>query len=331
MLPVTFNELWVKHLLGLKTVYSTVVIKNTNFRVHVINVRHILDTVRAAGFTLLNALKCSFFQYKIAYLGHIIQKGAVTIDPNRVAAINTFPVPHDVHSLHRFIGMAQFCRKFIPKLNVILTPLFKLLNTNAPFEWTPDCEQSFHSVKSLMTNAPVLCSPTRQDHIILETDACDYGSGACLKGLRTDNTEYIITYASHKFTDAESKWNIVEKEGFGLINAVRHFRHFLIGKKFTIRVDSRIVVYVQYKHQPINRKLLYWALELSEFDYDICHIPATDNLISDCLRRLKPSHKDSSLVVLESLPNVSDIQWLRLQLEDREISECIKYLQQGRK
>ena len=154
--------------------FDDVVIKGTNFRDHVINVRHILDAVRAAGFTH-NALKCSFFQYKIAYLGHIIQKGAVTIDPSRVAAINTFPVPHDVHSLRRFIGMVQFCRKFIPKLNVILTPLFKLLNTNAPFEWTPDCEQSFHSVKSLMTNAPVLCSPTRQDHTILETDACDYG------------------------------------------------------------------------------------------------------------------------------------------------------------
>ena len=61
-------------------------------------------------------------------------------------------------------------------------------------------------------------------------------------------------------------WNIVEKEAYAVIYNVKHFRHFLIRKRFTIRVDSRVITYLQSQHHPKNRKLLNLALELSEYD-----------------------------------------------------------------
>ena len=74
--------------------------------------------------------------------------------------------------------------------------------------------------------------------------------------------------------------NVVEKEVHAIITAIRKNRHYLLGKKFTIRTDSRILTYLHVKRKPKNRKLLNWAL--SEYNYEIVHITSSLNGISDC-------------------------------------------------
>ena len=188
---------------------------------------------------------------------------------------------------------------------------------------------AFTTIKELLISPPVLRSPTTYDRIVLETDASDSGSGVCLKGIAPDNQEFIIAYSSHKFKNNEINWNIVEKEGFALVDAIRKYRHYLLGKPFTIRIDSRIIMYVQSKHTPKNKKLLDWALELSEYDFYIQHIPTTKNQISDCLSRL--AHVDYPSVAAVNtpdipLPHTSVADWVRAQHDDIEISQCSHYL-----
>ena len=60
--------------------YDDVIIKGVGFTEHLDNVKHILQDIREANFTL-NALKCSFFQTKLNYLGHIIDNGKISLDP----------------------------------------------------------------------------------------------------------------------------------------------------------------------------------------------------------------------------------------------------------
>ena len=281
--------------------YDDVVIKGRNFADHLDNVKQVLNAVQSAGFTL-NLLKCSFFQQEVSYLGHVIQAGSIRVDPNRVCTVTNFPRPTSVPELRRFIGIAQFCNRFIPYLNVTLSPLFRLLQKNAKYEWTSACNDSFNRVKEMLSSAPVLSSPTIFDKLILETDACDIGAGSCLKGVNEKGHEYIISYNSHKFNDTEQNWNIVEKEAFSVVHAIMHYRHYLIGTQFTIRVDSQIITYIQSKRQPKNRKLLNWALEVSEFDYQITHIPGKDNKISDCLSRMYSKNEQ-----LAPLATISDM------------------------
>ena len=122
--------------------YDDIVIKGKSFLDHIQNVKCILDAIRKAGFTL-NVLKCDFFQTSVRYLGHVIQDGYICLDPDRVQAIQTFPVPKDVPSLRRFIGMAQFCNRFMPNLNSLLQPLFNLLKVGTAFDWTSHCMHAF--------------------------------------------------------------------------------------------------------------------------------------------------------------------------------------------
>ena len=258
--------------------YDDVVIKGKNFHHHLDNVDHILNIIQSAGFTL-NVLKCAFFQKAVLYLGHCIKAGALTIDPARIATIRNFPQPTSVTELRRFIGMSQFCSRFIPNLSVILSPVYQLLQKSTPYHWTTDCENAFQRVKSLLLSAPVLQSPGVSDKLFLETDTSTLGVGSCLKGIKDTGEIYIIAYNSYKFSPVEQRWNIVEKEAFAVLHACRTHRHYLIGTSFQIKVDSQIITYLKSKRQPKSHKLLNWALELSEYDYDIIHFPGKENVI----------------------------------------------------
>ena len=73
----------------------------------------------------------------------------------------------------------------------------------------------------MLTQSPVLRSPSDSDHFILETNASDIGIGSCLKISAPHGRESIVGYHSAKFNDMEINWNVVEKEAHAIINAVR--------------------------------------------------------------------------------------------------------------
>ena len=125
----------------------------------------------------------------------------------------------------------------------------------------------FHTLSSLIRKL--------HDEFVFESDASDVGIGGCLKAVNA-NGEFIVGYCSKKF-DTERNWNIVEKEAFAIVHGVQYFRHYLVGHKFIIKCDNRVVCCIKRKHKPRNKKMLNWALELSEFDYDVQHIRSKNN------------------------------------------------------
>ena len=82
------------------------------------------------------------------------------------------------------------------------------------FEWSPKCQSAFDNVKTLLTEPPVLVSPSDQSDFILETDASDIGIGHCLKISNKNSNEFIVGYGSSKLSETEIRWNVVEKEAY---------------------------------------------------------------------------------------------------------------------
>ena len=128
-----------------------------------------------------------------------------------------------------------------------------------------------------------------------------------------------------KFSNSELNWNIVEKEAFAVVHNIRHFQHFLVGYSFTVRCDNRVVTYLQTKHQPRNKKLLHWALELSEYDYTITHIPSKNNTISGHLSC------NSFVSTIHNIDNHFKIDEFAIaQQNDPEITSALRYIQQNK-
>ncbi len=120
--------------------------------------------------------------------------------------------------------MAQFCDRFVPNFSVVAAPLHELATPNSPFRWTTAAQTAFETIKQLLTSAPVLRPPTSDDFFILEVDASDTCEDACLKArITSDGQTYVGAYASRKFNETESKWNIVEKVTHAIIFATEKF------------------------------------------------------------------------------------------------------------
>jgi hypothetical protein len=87
--------------------------------------------------------KCSFYQRKIHYLGHIISKEGIVMDPEKVEAIREWSVPRNVEEVRSFMGLAGYYKRFIAGFSKISHPITSLKRKEKKFQWTKECEKSF--------------------------------------------------------------------------------------------------------------------------------------------------------------------------------------------
>ena len=150
-----------------------ILIASRTFDEHLCHIREVLGGLRDAGLRL-KPKKCLFLRDEVPYLGHVISTEGIRPDPSKTDKVKSFPVPHDVTTLRQFIGLASYYRKFVPGFAKIAAPLLK---KDAPFNWTPACDEAFCKLKGFLATAPVLAYPRFGDdkEFILETDASAMG------------------------------------------------------------------------------------------------------------------------------------------------------------
>jgi hypothetical protein len=87
--------------------------------------------------------KCSFYQKQIHYLGHIISKEGIVVDPKKVEAIREWSVPRNVEKVRYFMGLEGYYRRFVAEFSKISHPITSLQRKDKKFQWTEECESSF--------------------------------------------------------------------------------------------------------------------------------------------------------------------------------------------
>ena len=108
----------------------------------------------------LHPHKCNLGCSKVFYLG-------IFPDPEKLRAVDCFPVPTPVKSLHGFLGLAGYYCRFVPRFSKIATPLYLLLWPNVQFHWTEECRISFDCLKTRLTSPPVLSYPDFSKHSVV--------------------------------------------------------------------------------------------------------------------------------------------------------------------
>jgi hypothetical protein len=87
--------------------------------------------------------KCEFWLKQVAFLGHVISKGGISVDPSKVQDVLSWKAPMSVSDIRSFLRLAGYYRKFIERFLKIRKPMIELLEKDKQFEWTPVCEASF--------------------------------------------------------------------------------------------------------------------------------------------------------------------------------------------
>jgi transposase InsO family protein len=227
--------------------------------------------------------KCKFGQKSLSFLGHVISEKGTQTDPEKCTAVENWGVPKNASELRSFLGLVGYYMRFVPGFAAPLAILTKLLKKNAKFHWT-DVEQiAMNELKKGMTEAPILHAPDFEKPFVVVTDASAYAIGGALMQ-EHDGKEYPVRYWSRTLQPAERNYSVTEKEALGVVQSLRHFRVYILGRRTTIYTDHQALRQVLTETEPTGRRAR-WVAALQEYQLEIRYRPGNKNLLADSLSR----------------------------------------------
>ena len=254
---------------------------------HDVNLRKFLEAAKKYNLTI-NKEKSSFSLKTINLLGYTISNQTIKPDADRLKPLLALPTPDDPNSLERVIGIFSHYSKWISHFSDKIRPL-----THAKsFPLSPASVDAFQKLKSDLLNS-VMTAIDDSVPFRVETDASDFAIAATLT-----QSGRPVAFFSRTLSSSEQNHSSIEKEAYAVVESIRHWRHFLLGRHFQILTDQRSVSFMfnmQHTKKIKNEKIMRWRLELSCYSFDIVYRPGTENKAADTLSRIKgPSKTDGT-------------------------------------
>ena len=226
----------------------------------------------------LNEEKCKFRLSKIQLLGYSISDGQLSPDPDRLQPLLEMPLPRDPKSLQRMVGFFAYYSRWISMYSEKIRPLVGITE----FPLSSEAAATIETLKKEL--GQVVLQPIDDSLMFtVETDASDSALGGTLI-----QEGRPVAFFSRALSNAEKGHHIVEKEACAIIESVRKWRHFLIGRPFRLITDQRSLSFMfdsKAKGKIKNDKIQRWRFELSSYSYDIVYRPGSQNIAADALSR----------------------------------------------
>jgi hypothetical protein len=108
---------------------------------------------------------------ELGFLGHRLSRAGVSVDPRKVQSITEWATPTSCSEVRRFMGLANYYRRFVEGYAELAAPLGALGSPMARFVWTADAQASFDALKRALSSAPVLRTFDPARRAVLTTDA----------------------------------------------------------------------------------------------------------------------------------------------------------------
>ena len=185
------------------------------------NIEKVLEILNEVGVTV-NKSNCLFFVNEIEYIGLLIDKNGIRVNPRKIDPIKNMPQSTNVKQLQSFLGAVYYYSRFIPNMADIAKHLYKLPEKNAIWEWKSECDNSFQLLKQRLSESPVLSMYDPDIPLKVDCDASKYVFGAVLSHKYPDGTEKPIAYASRGLNKNEINYSQVDKEGALIIFALKN-------------------------------------------------------------------------------------------------------------
>ena len=200
-----------------------VLVYSANRKDHRKHVREVVQRLIDAGLQI-DIHKCEFETTKTKYLGLIVTPGGIQMDPAKVKTIRDWLPPPNLKDLQKFLGFANFYRRFIRDFSKISAPLNELLKKNTPWHWGDEQQHAFSDLKTAFATAPVLTMFDYTKRTILETDASDWASGGVLSQYDDNGILRPVAYFSSKHSAQECNYEIYDKELLAIIKSLEVWR-----------------------------------------------------------------------------------------------------------
>jgi hypothetical protein len=265
--------------------------------------------------------KFSFYQKQIHYLGHIISKDGIAMDPEKIESIREWSVPKNVIEVRSFMGLDSYYRRFIARFSRIAHPITSLQRKEKKFQWAEECERSFQQLKQLLTSAPILRIVDPNEDFVVCTYACKEGLGGVLS-----QNGFVICYDSIKLKEHEKNYATHDLDLQAIVHTLNKWRHYLMGKIFELRIDHNGLKYL-FDQPTLNARQSRWLEFLCEYDFDIKYITGKENKVVDALNRRVHELHATAISMYQT-----DIKGRILEAANADLQymELVTKLQQGK-
>ena len=271
-----------------------VLVYSSNRKEHRAHVREVVTRLREAGLQI-DIDKCEFETTKTKYLGLIVTPDGIQMDPAKVTTILEWRSPLTLKDLQRFLGFANFYRRFIRDFSKITAPLNTLMRKGVTWRWEDSHQLAFDDLKRAFTSAPVLALYDYTKKTILETDASDWASGGVLSQYDEEGRLRPVAYFSSKHSAQECNYEIYDKELLAIIKALEEWRPELQGTQepFEVITDHKNLEYFTTT-KALSQRQVRWSEFLSQFNFRIVYRPGSRAVRPDALSRKSEDRPDKA-------------------------------------
>ncbi|MCP4240224.1 MAG: DDE-type integrase/transposase/recombinase [bacterium] len=273
------------------------IVYSPTWEAHLDHLREVLRRLRKHNLKV-KLKKCSFGATEVQYLGHVVNRHGVAVDPAKIEAVKRAARPTNLKELQSFLGLAGYYRKFVPDYAKKAEPMTRLTKKDTPYVWGAEQDKAFEALKEALTSAPVLIYPHLDEPFTVFTDASDLAVGAVLAQFRPDASggkplEHVVEYASKKLSKPERNYTTTEKECLAIVWAVKRYRHYLEGRRFVVVTDHAALKWL-FKGDSPSMRIRRWASLLQSMDFEIVHRAGRIHYNADALSRMVVERPDGS-------------------------------------
>uniref|UniRef100_A0A674ED49 Gypsy retrotransposon integrase-like protein 1 n=1 Tax=Salmo trutta TaxID=8032 RepID=A0A674ED49_SALTR len=265
-----------------------ILIYSTTRAEHVSLVRNVLGQLLEHDL-YVKAEKCLFFQQVVSFLGYRISTSGAEMESDRIAAVRNWPIPTTVKEVQRFLGFANYYRRFIRGFGQVAAPITSLLKRGpVRLQWTAEADRAFGQLRALFTSAPVLAHPDPSLAFIVEVDASEAGNGAVLSQRAGMPPKlHPCAFFSKKLSSTERNYDVGDRELLAVVKALTSWRHWLEKAKhpFLIWTDHRNLEYIRAARR-LNPHQARWAMFFTHFVFTLSYRPGSQNTKADALSQL---------------------------------------------
>ncbi|XP_063923109.1 uncharacterized protein K02A2.6-like [Zophobas morio] len=288
----TFTEIF-QGIPNIKIYIDDIILYAKDEREHDKILKLVLERAREFG-VKFNKSKSKFNQKEIKYVGHILSRDGIRVDPSKIEAIKQIKPPKNCKELSRFLGMITYVAKFIPNLTQKTSNLRQLLRKDTHFDWNETHEQDFNSLKDILTSTPVLQFYDNKKEIVLSVDSSKDGLGAVIL---QDGSP--IAYASKSLNETQQNYAQIEKETLAIAFGCQRFHQYLYGKSFVVESDHRPLETIFKK--PLNKcplRIQRLRITLQMYDLVVKYKSGAKLYFADTLSRTH--YDDKNFEVIEN-------------------------------
>ena len=177
----------------------------------------------------LKPSKCEFHQTETEYLGFIVSKEGIKVDPINTKAIRTWKAPTKKKEIQSFLGFCNFYWRFIEGFSKVAKPLYKLTEKDQKWEFGTKQQEAFDKLIHKLTHAAILAHYDPKKPITIKTDASKYVTARIISQTGDDGILRPIAYRSKSMSKSECNYDVHDKELLAIILALEDWRRYIKG------------------------------------------------------------------------------------------------------